>query len=84
MKPLTIGAVRNLASHCSMAHASALKLTAARVTSRSTIITAPMTTMTRPAVLGADQRRPVQQLRLVEQPEQLGRVGDGDGLGVAA
>jgi hypothetical protein len=64
-------------------YACALKLTAVRVTRRRKIITAPMTTMT-PGGLGADERRPVEDLRLVEQAEELGGIGDGERARVAA
>jgi hypothetical protein len=51
-----VSAVRFLET-TSCDYCSALKLTAVRVTSRSTIITAPMITMTRPS--GSQRRCPI-------------------------
>jgi len=77
-----IGAVRKLASHCHMTYASALKLTAVRVTSRSRIIAAPMITMTRPA-FSAHQLRPVEQPGFVHHADQFHSIRHEDSFRVA-
>src|SRR5258708_23915 len=72
MKPLTIGAVRKLASHCSMA--SGLRPEAdggARDEAQHDHHDAH-DDHDAAGALGADERRPIQELGLVQQAEQLG------------